>query len=285
MAAKGAAKSKLTPFKEALSVKGLTYRAGGQTILRDITFGLPRGELIGILGPNGAGKTTLLKTITGYLRPSHGQITVLGRNLHSMTPVERARKMAFLPQNLEVPFSFSAKEMVTMGRYCHAAKGDETRARAARAMDACGISQLAHRPFSSLSGGERRLVLLARCLCQDSPIFLLDEATASLDIRRKMEVFELLRKEVNLKGRTVVIVVHDINLASLYLDRLLFIKDGKVAGQGTVKELLHSGFLSEVFETRTIVMNHPECNRPVVLFSPSTGLPNSSLEKGGDSHV
>ncbi len=285
MAAKAPAKPKLTPLNEAISLKGLTYCAGGQTILRDITFGLPRGELIGILGPNGAGKTTLLKTITGFLRPSHGQITVLGRNLYSMTPVERARKMALLPQNLEIPFSFSAQEMVAMGRYCHPGREDEIHAKAARAMDACGISHLAHRPFSSLSGGERRLVLLARCLCQDSPIFLLDEATASLDIRRKMEVFELLRQEVNVEGRTVVIVVHDINLASLYLDRLLFIKDGNLIGQGTVKELLHSSFLSEVFETRTIVMDHPECNRPVVLFSPSTGLHSSSVEKGGDSHV
>lgn len=285
MTAKGAVHLKMAPFKEALSVKGLTYCAGGQTILKDITFGLPRGELIGILGPNGAGKTTLLKTITGFLRPSQGKITVLGCSLHSMTPVERARSMALLPQNMEVPFSFSAKEMVSMGRYCHLGKGNDTKAKAESALDACGIGYLAHRPFSSLSGGERRLVLLARCLCQDSPIFFLDEATASLDIRRKMEVFELLRREVHLKGRTVVIVVHDINLASLYLDRLLFIKDGKVAGQGTVKELLHSGFLSEVFETRTIVMNHPECNRPVVLFSPSKGLPNSSLEKGGNSHV
>ncbi len=274
-----------SPGENAIEVRGLTICARGRAILKDITFDLPRGEMIGILGPNGAGKTTLLKTITGYLSPVSGRVTLFGMDIDSMTPSQRAMNMAIVPQNIEVPFQFSVMEIVSMGRYCHDEGLEETMAAAQHAMDACGIGHLAQRSFDRLSGGERRLVLISRCLCQDSPLFLLDEATSGLDIRRKLEIFELLRREARGKARTIVIVLHDINLASLYLDRLFFIKNGEMAGQGTVEELLSGSYLSDLFETRTIVTEHPECDRPAVLFSPPRGPHSSPTGKGGDSHA
>ncbi len=268
----------------AIDIQGLFIRAGERIILSDISCSLPKGEFIGILGPNGAGKTTLLRAITGFIPTKNGQIKLSGTPLSSLTPIQRALKMAFLPQNLDTPFHFKVLDIVTMGRYAYGSSGQEARKLATKALDRCGIGHLSERSFTSLSGGERNLALLARCLCQDSPIFLLDEAASNLDIRRKIDVFELLRWEVREKGRTVVIVIHDINLASLYLDRLIFIKDGKIACHGTVKQVIEAKYLTRVFETRTIVMNHPECDRPAVLFS-RRSTTDEQRPKGGLSHV
>ncbi len=246
----------------------LSVNVGSKTILKDINLKLPQGQLIGILGPNGAGKTTLLRAITGFLPLTSGHIKVMGMDLEALSAKERARIMAHLPQNLETPFHFKVLDVVAMGRYAHNDREAEAREKAMKALSICQIAHLASRSFVNLSGGEKRLVLLARCLCQDSPFLLLDEATSSLDIRRKLEVFELLKDQVAEKRRTILIVIHDINLASLYLDRLLFIKQGKIIGNGPVKDVLNSDYLTQVFETKTIVMDHPECNRPAVLFSP-----------------
>ncbi len=252
----------------ALEISDLMFEIDGRVILKEINLKFPAGELIGILGPNGAGKSSLIGVMTGFFPISKGQIKVFGKDLRSISAKDRAKTMALLPQSLETPFHFRAKDVVMMGRYAYATSMQEAYSMAMDALGLCGIRHLADRSFLNLSGGERRLVLLARCLCQNSPIFLLDEATSSLDIRRKMEVFELLKDQVCQKNRSIIIVIHDINLASLYLDRLIFLKNGSIVGQGSVGEILDSKYLSKVFETRTIVMKHPECNRPVVLFSP-----------------
>ncbi len=262
----------------ALEISGLTLEINGNTILKDISLKLPAGELIGILGPNGAGKSTLLSAITGFLPAARGYIEVFGKDLKTLSAKDRAKAMALLPQSLETPFHFRAMDVVMMGRYAHGVSVQGDHRTAMEALELCGIGHLAHRSFISLSGGERRLVLLARCLCQDSPLFLLDEVTSSLDIRRKMEVFELLKHQVSKEGRSIVIVIHDINLASLYLDRLLFLKNGSIMGQGTVEKILNSSYLSRVFETRTIVIEHPECNRPAVLFSPPKKKSEAGLQ-------
>ncbi len=160
-----------------------------------------------------------------------------------------------------------------MGRYAGRGNKDRSPYRYVdSALETCGIFHLRDRAFTKLSGGEKRLVLLARCLCQNSPILLLDEATSSLDIRRKIEVFEILRQESRKNGRTVLIVVHDINLASLFLDRLIFIKNGSIVKDGPVKEVLSEENLNDIYETRTRVINHPDYVRPAVLFLPEKSL-------------
>ncbi len=257
--------------KNAIETKDLSLRVNGRLLLDGVSIKVPKGQITGILGPNGAGKTTLLKALTGFVPVTKGEINIFEDSLSSLSVSQRAKRLAHLPQNLETPFHYEALDIVMMGRYAHSKGSKEDREAKSLAQEAlakCNVGHLAHRSFTNLSGGEKKLVLLARCLCQDSPIFLLDEVTSSLDIKRKMEVFELLRREVVQKGRTVLVVIHDINLASLYLDRLIFLKGGKVIGQGNVREILDDGYLTRVFETRTLVIQHPECNRPAVLFSP-----------------
>ncbi len=253
----------------ALSVSGLFVKYQGNTILKDINFSLGRGEFVGLLGPNGAGKTTLLHTITGFIRSYKGNVQILGKDVKALSSRERAKKISLLPQLVESPFFYSVKDIVLMGRYASSGNKDGNLDwHVDNALRICGILHLKNRAFSRLSGGEKRLVLLARCLCQDSPILLLDEATSSLDIRRKIEVFETLRQEACKNDRTILIVVHDINLASLYLDRLIFIKNGRIIKDGPVKEVLSERNLNDIYETRTRVIEHPEYDRPAVLFLP-----------------
>ena len=279
--------AKLTE-ENAIETYRLALRTNGRLLLDDVSIKIPKGQITGILGPNGAGKTTLLKALSGFARATSGQIAIFGQALSSLSVGQRAKRLAHLPQNLETHFHFEALDIVMMGRYAHSKGASHERdgeELARKALERCNISHLAHRSFANLSGGEKKLVLLARCLCQDSPIFLLDEVTSSLDIRRKMEVFELLRDEVESNGRTVVVVIHDINLASLYLDRLIFLKRGKVIGQGDVMEILDDSYLTRVFGTRTVVIPHPECNRPAVLFSPPGRSSGDRHPKGGNNHV
>ncbi len=249
-----------------IEIKELSVAYGKRHIIKGINLNLPKGELIGILGPNGAGKTTLIHAISGFLK-SDGVVNIFGRDLRQLSSKERASLISLLPQTTETPFLFSVLDIVKMGRFIKDESDEEKTEVALRSLRRCSIEKFAHRPFMQLSGGEKRLVLLARCLCQDSPLFLLDEATSNLDIKRKIQVFEILRQEVKENRRSILIVIHDINLASMYLDRLIFMKNGSIIKAGKVNDVITEKILTEVFETNIILIKHPQMNRPAVLFS------------------
>ncbi|MCX8070936.1 MAG: heme ABC transporter ATP-binding protein [Candidatus Binatia bacterium] len=225
-------------------------------VLRDIRLAIRRGEVVGILGPNGSGKSTLLRLLSGWLRPQRGTVTLWGRNLASYSAKEIARHIAVVPQETHVDFPFTVMELVLMGRAAHLrgygfeSPADIALARAA--MDRVEVAHLASRMVQELSGGERQRVVLARALAQDTPILLLDEPGAFLDLHHVVAIYDLLR-DLAAEGRAVVTVLHDLNLAALYCDRVFLLHRGTVFCAGTPAEVITYKNVAEVYETEVYV--------------------------------
>jgi len=246
-----------------LVARALQAGYGDVAVLRDVTVEVGPGEVVALCGPNGAGKTTLLRCLAGLLRPTAGTVLLGDRPVSEIPPRERARWIAYLPQDPLCPAGFTCEEVVRMGRYAH---GDpEADERAVReAMDRTNTRHLARRPFGATSGGERQRVLLARALAQKARVFLLDEPTAHLDLAHQGETLELLR-DLRDSGAAVICTLHDLNLASLVSDRMVLLREGRVYAQGLPEEVLTADSLRAVYGVETLVLPHPRSARPVVL--------------------
>ncbi len=255
-----------------ISVENLTLAYGAWVVLRDLNFSVAAGEFVGLLGPNGCGKSTLLAALTGLLPPKGGQVWYNGTPLSQWHPQALARQVAIVPQFNWIGFPFTCFEVVLMGRYPYRRRfqGEtpEDLEAARRAMAAIGISDLAPRLITQVSGGERQLVILARALAQATPILYLDEATAPLDVRRKLEVFDLLCDLNRSRGLTVLAVMHDLNLATQYCQRLIFLKDGGIFRDGEVASVCVPEVLEAVYDTPVLVQPNPLTGRPLVHFLP-----------------
>jgi iron complex transport system ATP-binding protein len=227
------------------------------SVLRGISLEMKKGEFAGILGPNGSGKTTLLKIISGTLRHDKGEVLINGKMLSRMSWREKARIIAVVPQESTIPFSFSSLEVVLMGRapylplFGFESKEDISIAR--KMMEDLDVIQFERRPIQELSGGEKQRVIVARALAQKPKILLLDEPAAFLDIRHEMELYRLIKRKNREDGLTVVSVVHDINLASTFCDRIIFLKEGKIIADGTPHEVVRYAKIREVFDTDVYV--------------------------------
>jgi iron complex transport system ATP-binding protein len=226
-------------------------RAAGPERLRVERFQLHEGELCALLGPNGSGKSTLLRVIAGVIAPHRGSVQLLGEA--KLDRQERARRVAVVPQRCEVALGFSVRDVVAMGRAPHQdVLLRETRAdRAAvdRAIEACDLAALAARPVAELSGGEQKRVHIARALAQEAPVLLLDEATADLDVRHAIALYELVRAEVQARGLACLAAMHDLNAAAHYADRVVLLDDGAVVADGPVPEVMTAERLGRVFGT------------------------------------
>lgn len=259
------------PLVEA---RGLRAGYGSREVLHGVDLAVGAGELVGLLGPNGGGKSTLLLALSGVLAPRGGQALLSGRDLAGMAPRDRARLAACVPQRSERPVGLSVAEVVLMGRYPHLslfggyAHADREAAR--RAMDRTGLADLAGRPVAELSGGEFQRVLLARALAQEAGLLLLDEATASMDMARRMEVFDLLAERCG-QGLGVLAAIHDLNLAALYCRRLVFLKNGRVVLHGPTARVFTSENLTEIYETPILVAPHPAAPVPQAHCLPGGG--------------
>jgi iron complex transport system ATP-binding protein len=250
------------------------YRRGSRAIeaVKDVSLSVAAGEVLGLIGPNGSGKTTLIRAITGGLKPSAGRIELGGEEVNRLSQSERARRVAVVPQNAVLPDAFSALEVVLMGRTPHLrflqdeASHDVEAAR--QAMEQTSTWDLALRAMGELSGGERQRVVLARALAQDTPLLLLDEPTAHLDIGHQGATLGLVRRICATEGKGVLAVVHDLTLAAQYCDRLVLLKDGEVAAEGDCESTLRQDVLERVYGARVSVFAHPETRRPVVAPSP-----------------
>lgn len=259
---------------------------GRKPVLRGVSFSVRPGEFVGILGPNACGKSTLLRVISGVLKSQRGSVRTCGHPVDRAPRRVLAREAAVVPQSTEVPFPFTGFEVVLMGRYPRLGRfgregsGDVEAVR--RALGETDTEVLADRPVTQVSGGERQRLMLARALAQEAPLLLLDEATASLDVHRKIDAFDLLTR-LHREGTTVLAVMHDLNLAALYCERLLFLKNGQVHTEGPTAEVFRKAVLEAVYETPVEVVPHPTAGRPQAVFLPRSEPRQGRGEARGES--
>ncbi len=232
---------------------GLTvrYRGLARPALDGVDLTLAPGELLGVVGPNGSGKTTLLRALLGAARLEQGRVELDGRPLAAWRPRDLARVVGVVPQREEHLYALRVRETVALGRYAWLgpleAERDADRHAVAEAMARCDVLDLADRRTDTLSGGEWQRVRIARALAQEPRALLLDEPTASLDVRHEMEVFELIRRLAG-QGMAILVITHHLNLAARFASRLLLLRQGRVAAVGPPEEVLESGRLAQVFD-------------------------------------
>jgi len=217
---------------------------GDVPVLRGVDLAVPPGSLVGLVGPNGAGKTTLLRVLRGTLSPDAGRAAVAGRRVGALSARGRGRLVASVPQGTALSFDFTVERVVEMGRTPHVPRlrGLDAADRAAvrRAMARTDVERFADRSIAAVSGGERSRVLLARALAQETPVLLLDEPTASLDVNHAVRTLELVR-ELTADGKTAVAAIHDLDLAARYCDELALLSDGRVRAAGPPADVLTPG--------------------------------------------
>jgi iron complex transport system ATP-binding protein len=246
---------------------GLRYTDNGW-VLRGISLEVAQGDFIGIIGPNGSGKTTLLRVIDGVLSPQEGCVYLDGVPVRKMKRDALARTVAVVPQETAMVFPFTAHEVVLMGRSPHLRQwgfeGEADLRIARRVMELTDTASLMNRNMNTLSGGERQRVLIARALAQEPKIMLLDEPTAFLDIRHQIEFFDLI-KTLNREQRlSVLAVTHDVNLASLYCDRIVLLQNGSIHSEGRPEEVITAGNIRKVYGIEVIVEKNTATGLPQV---------------------
>ncbi|AIU70351.1 ABC transporter [Thermococcus eurythermalis] len=240
-----------------LSVENLSFTYGGFGV-EEVTISVEKGEVLALIGPNGAGKSTLLKLMFGKLRPLNGRVTVDGKDVHSLSPGGRARLLGYVPQNHVPAFPFKAIDFVLLGAVSELGTfGSPARKHRRRAMELLGLfglSKFSDRPYTSLSGGQIQMLLIARALMTSPKFLLLDEPTSHLDLRNSVRVLSTV-KALSREGVGAVIVMHDPNMAALFADRIAVMKNGRIVHTGEPEEVLREETLEMVYETRFSVID------------------------------
>jgi iron complex transport system ATP-binding protein len=247
-----------------LEARSVSLSIGTHPVLHDVDVALGGGEVVALVGPNGAGKSTLLHLLAGDRRPDTGTISLDGRALDSYRPRELARLRAVLTQSNEVSFPFTVAEVVAMGRAPWTSSDEEDEARIAEAVEHAELGGFTARRVPELSGGERARVAYARVRAQACGILMLDEPTASLDIRHQERLMHQLRDHAA-DGGSSVVVLHDLNLAAAYADRIVLLEGGRVRADGPPGEALSAELLTEVYRYPIAVHRIDGSSRPAVL--------------------
>jgi iron complex transport system ATP-binding protein len=268
-----------------VKLEQIGFRYNEHQVLKNVSFEVKKGEFIGILGPNGSGKTTLLNVIDGILTPQEGEIWINGTSCNKLKRENLAKIIAVVPQESLMIFPFTVQEIVLMGRAPHLGKwrfeGETDFRIAHRAMEMTDTLSLINRSMNALSAGERQRVLIARALAQQPQIMLLDEPTAFLDIRHQIDFFDLIKALNKNQTLTVIAVTHDINLASLYCDRIILLRDGHIHCMGSPEEVIVEPHIKEVYETNVAVDRNPVTGQPrVTLLSSHPSEGGSRLKSG-----
>lgn len=233
-----------------LEARNVVFSAGGRPILQDVTFCTTRG-LTALIGPNGAGKTTLLRTLSGYLRPQSGSVLLDGRPLTDISVRERAKQIAVVAQRADAEYEFSVMDVVLMGRTAWkpalAPDSAADMARARAALREAGAEEFEDRSITALSGGEQQRVFIARAFCQDAQILLLDEPVSALDLRYQVGILRAVRGHIASKGTSCVCVLHDLNLAAHFADRVVLMSEGRIEQDGAPRDVLRRDILERIY--------------------------------------
>jgi len=271
-----------------LKVRDVDAYYGSKKVLASIDFNAAHGEFLGIIGPNGSGKTTLLRTISRILRPRKGAILLDERAIEELNERDFACKFALVPQETAINFEFSALDIVLMGRNPHLRRWELESQKdieiAKRCMELTNCWHLAYRRITELSGGEKQLVIIARALTQEPEVLLLDEPTSHLDINYQIEIMELLKRLTTREGLIVIAVIHDLNLAAHYCDRLVLLHRGKVISIGTPESVLNTANIKDTFGVDAIVWRDAVTNHRYVLPAPVQNRYNDR-ERGTRIHL
>jgi iron complex transport system ATP-binding protein len=242
-------------------------------IFDDLTAAIAAGQMLGIIGPNGSGKSTFLKLLAGIVRPDKGTIHLYGRDVRHLSSDALGKLLAYVPQEFQITFPFTVQDIVLMGRYPHRRGGlwdlwgwesGEDYAAAERGMAELNVLHLADHAIGELSGGERQRALIARALAQEPDILLLDEPTAFLDLNYQLEISRILHRLVRERSLTIILVSHDLNLASQYCDRLLLLDRGRLVASDHPRSVLRPDVLEPVYGCRILIDCHPETGLPRV---------------------
>ncbi len=235
----------------ALDVRNVSFGYNGGLLLNNLSFAIAAGELIALIGPNGSGKTTLLKILLGLLAPNSGTVTLRGQSLSSYQPRERAKTIAYVSQQPALSFPLTVCELVSLGRYPHGGRGRQSAADTVAITDALersAASDLRDRRFNTLSGGEKQKVLIARALAQSARVLLLDEPTLHLDLKFQLQILAALKRLCVDERITVITVLHDVNLASLFADQALLLSGGALRGFGPVTEVVNEASIKALLD-------------------------------------
>ncbi len=261
-----------------LKMQDVTLGYGRKVIVAGLTLQVKPGEMLGLVGPNGCGKSTIIRALSRVISPYSGRILLNGRDISRIPRRELARRLGVVPQMPLLPSTFTAFEIVLMGRNPHLGlfqyEGPRDMAIAWQAMEKTSTQHLAQRRIGELSGGEIQCVVIARVLAQETEAILLDEPTANLDIGRQIEILDLIKGLCRRDGLTVVAALHDLNLAAQYCDRLVLINNGRIYAEGTPGEVINADNIGQVYGSGSYIYTHPLSGLPAV-------LPNAGSSKYG----
>ncbi len=247
--------------EKIIRIENLNFSYNSQTVLHDINMEIQKSEFVGIIGPNGVGKSTLIKLIAGLLHTDNGDIFIKKRKIQNYQRKELARLSGYVPQTVDISFTFSVQEIVTMGRYPHLEGLMQNDIRAAasitEAMDRMELSTLKERQFSTLSGGEKQRTIIASALAQQADILLLDEPTSALDLKHQVQIGQILKKLSVEQRKTIVLVTHDVNLAAQFCTKLFLMHEGKIIARGKPDEVLRFPIIQKVYGVNVYIDINP----------------------------
>jgi ABC-type cobalamin/Fe3+-siderophores transport system ATPase subunit len=259
----------MTDIPSRLRGDGLTLGYDKKVVAENLSVAIPQGELTVIIGPNACGKSTLLRTLSRLHTPLKGEVLLDGAAIASYPTKEVARRLGLLPQSSNAPAGISVTELVARGRYPHQALFGRWRAEdeaaVQSAMRATGVADLAQQSVDTLSGGQRQRVWIAMVLAQETPLLLLDEPTTWLDITHQIELLELMQELNQQHGRTLVVVLHDLNHACRYATHLIAMRYGKIVAEGKPSEIVTPALIEQVYGLRCVIVEDPVAHTPMIV--------------------